>query len=158
MDALKITRLVAELGHTYDRLIADNLISNMPIDPSIENSENEYLVQRPEPGVELWFSAQTKTLEKILFSLINMVEGASVYTGDLPSPFTIKMSRLNVREILGTPFESTEPVKILRSRGYGGGDSYLLDGASHLQKRIGFQYRSDDSVCSMGFSLVRRRL
>lgn len=154
MDVAMINNLVAGLGCTYSKLLVSSAISNVPLEPSIKGGDNEYLIQRPEAGVELWFWAETATLEKVLFSLIRMVDGASVYTGELPSPFTHNMHRLGVKAMLGEPFESKEPIKILRSRRYGVGEAYRLASAHLVNTKVGFQYRNDDKVCSMGFSLI----
>lgn len=154
MDAVTISLLVARLGATHAKLLADGVITNRNLDPSMEGCDNEYLIQRPESGVELWFGAETKVLEKIIFSLINMFDEAPLYTGELPSPFTTSMSQLDVRRMLGEPFDSKEPIKILRSRGYGGSDAYRMEDFGYIRTRLAFQYRNDDMVCSMGFSLI----
>lgn len=154
MDAAMINNLVAGLGCTYNKLLADGLISNTPLEPSIKGGDNEYLIQRPEAGVELWFWAETTTLEKVLFSLMKMVDGASTYSGELPFPFVHDMHRLGIRDMLGKPFESKEPIKILRSRGYGGGEAYRLVSPRFPNTKVGFQYRHDDRVSTIGFSLI----
>ncbi|NWA04145.1 DUF6392 family protein [Pseudomonas gingeri] len=153
MDAMSVSRLVKGLGFTYNELVTNGVTSNKPLKPSMEGNDNEYLIQQPEAGLELWFRAESQTLEKILFSLIKILDGTSVYTGELPSPFAHNMDRSSVRVVLGEPFESKDPIKILQSKGFGGGDVYLLDCSIHPNARIGFQYRKDNMVCTMGFSL-----
>lgn len=154
MNAVKISHLVAGLGCTYSQLLADSVISNAQLKPAIDDSDNEYLIQRPETGVELWFWAETRVLEKIVFSLIGIFDDASTYRGELPSPLTHDMNRLGIRDFFGEPFESKKPIKILRSRGFGGGDVYHLRDLAHSNTRIGFQYRTDDKVCTVGYSLI----
>lgn len=154
MDVMTINHLMAGLGSTHAKLFAEGAITNTPLTPSIESRDNEYLIQKPEQGVELWFQTETEVLAKILFSLISMFDGAALYTGELPSPLTTSMSRIGVRAMFGTPFESKEPIKILRSRGYGGSDTYRMGNFGYPNILLGFQYRNDDRVCSMGFSLI----
>jgi hypothetical protein len=153
MDALTIKRLLAGLGSTHANLLAEGVITSKPLAPSLEGHDNEYLIQKPESGVELWFRAENRVLTEVLFSLINMAGGIPSYTGELPSPLTIKMSRIDVHRLFGAPFESKEPVKILKYRGYGGSDIYRMDGFGCPGVHLGFQYRNDDMVCSMGFCL-----
>ncbi len=156
MDVVMIDKLVRNLGRTYDELLVDGLISDIPLKQSFESNENEELIQVAESGIELWFWEKTKRLERILFSLSKMAEGDSIYTGELPPPFTHKMDRTGVRAMLGEPIESKEPIKIMLNKGFGARDAYRVEASAHPNARVGFQYRNDNTVCTMGFSLIDR--
>lgn len=151
MDSLTIKGLLAGLGSTHVDLLTEGVITSTPLVTSIEGRDNEYLIQKPEYGVELWFRAESRVLTKVLFSLINMSGGIPSYTGELPSPLATKMSRVDVHALFGEPFESKGPIKILRCRGYGGSDIYRMDDFGYPGVHLGFQYRNDDMVCSLGF-------
>ncbi|CAD5105959.1 DUF6392 family protein [Zestomonas carbonaria] len=154
MDAVTINRLIRGLGHSYEELLADSVIPNLPLKPSFDGDDNEDLIQTPEPGVELWFWVATRRLERILFTLTEVVEGESVYTGELPTPFTLNMNRTRVRATLGEPSESKGPVKIPLPGGAGGWDAYHLGKATHPNARVIAQYSGDLSVNTLAFTLV----
>lgn len=153
MDVVMVNRLIARIGFAHAELCADGVVTHDAFKSSIVDCDNEYLIQKPEEGVELWFRSKDAALEKVLFSLISMVDGARPYSGELPLSMTASMSRITVRKILGAPCESKEPVKILRYRGYGGSDIYRMDDFGYPGVHVGFQYRNDDMVCSMAFYL-----
>lgn len=67
MDVMTINHLMAGLGSTHAKLFAEGAITNTPLTPSIESRDNEYLIQKPEQGIELWFQTETEVLAKILF-------------------------------------------------------------------------------------------
>lgn len=154
MDATAINRLVRGLGRTYEELLADGVIPNTALKPSFESDENEDLIQSPEPGIELWFGADTRRLERILFTLTKVVEGETAYTGELPAPFTHQMDRASVRAMLGEPYESKGAVKIPLPGGVGGWDAYRLGKATHPRARVIAQYSGDMSVNTLAFNLL----
>jgi len=156
MDALRINRLIRGLGSTYEELLAEDVIPNLPLEPSFVDDEHEDLIQTPEPGVELWFWAATRRLERVLFTLVVVAEGDSIYTGELPTPYTHEMDQASVRDMLGEPFESKAPLKIMLSTGLWGRDAYRLGATVHPNARVGFQYRKDNRVCTLGFTLINK--
>jgi hypothetical protein len=103
MEAVTINRLIKGLGRTYEALLADGLVRGAPPVPLFTEGENEDLIQKPAPGIELWFWAETHRLERIVITLSALVDGDPVYTGELPNPFTHKMSQASVRTLLGSP-------------------------------------------------------
>lgn len=82
MDAGTINRLVRGLGRTYTELLADGLLHEGTLVPLFKEGENEDLIQKPAPGIELWFWAETKRLERIVITLSTLIEGDPIYTGE----------------------------------------------------------------------------
>lgn len=153
MDAITINRLVRGLGRTYEELRDQGVIPNLPMKPSFDGEDNEDLILAPEPGVELWFWAATRRLERVLFTLTKVVEGELVYSGELPTPFTRAMNQASVRAMLGEPDESKGPVKIPLPGGVGGWDAYYLGNATHPNAKVVAQYSGDLSVNALAFNL-----
>ncbi|WP_248804885.1 DUF6392 family protein [Pseudomonas sp. MWU13-2100] len=155
MDAAKINRLVIGLGRTYDELLAEGMIQPGSIKPLFENSQNEDFIHKPEPGIELWFWAETRRLERVVFCLIALAKNEPVYTGELPTPFTLAMDQAGIRTMLGEPYESKGPVKLPLPIGTTGGwDAYRLGVESHPNAKVAAQYLLDKSVCGLVFTLV----
>lgn len=154
MDASMINRLVSGLGRTYEDLVNDGVIQEIPLRPSFESPQNEDLIQNPEPGVELWFWAETRRLERILLALDNVVEGEEAYTGELPAPFTHHMDQASVRAVLGEPYEFKGAVKIPLPGGIGGWDAYRIGKAVHPSAKVIAQYSGDMTVNTLAFNVI----
>ncbi|WP_338477172.1 DUF6392 family protein [Pseudomonas khavaziana] len=155
METVKIDRLVKGLGRTYDDFVAEGLLSAGSIKSLFENSQNSHFIHKPEPGVELWFWAETMRLERIVFCLISLAQGESKYAGELPVPLARPMNQENIRKTLGRPHESKGPVKLpLPIGATGGWDSYRLSLEIHPNARVAMQYLPDKSVCGLVFTLV----
>ncbi|WP_294734658.1 DUF6392 family protein [uncultured Pseudomonas sp.] len=155
MDAAKIACLVKGLGQTYGELCGENLLRDGSIKPLFATGENTYFIDKPEPGVELWFWAETMRLERIVFCLIPLAKREPPYTGDLPAPFTRVMSQESLHKMLGVPHESKPPMKLPLPIGVTGGwDSYRLSAEIHRSAKVGAQYLPDKSVCGLAFTLV----
>lgn len=69
MNAEKLISLVKGLGRTYKELVAEDLVRSEPLRPLFNEGENEDLIQKIEPGMELWFSEDTERLERITITL-----------------------------------------------------------------------------------------
>ncbi|MGN7443319.1 MULTISPECIES: DUF6392 family protein [Pseudomonas] len=155
MEAVNIDRLVKRLGRTYDDFVAEGLLRAGSIKPLFENGQNSHFIHKPEPGVELWFWAETMRLERIVFCLISLAQGEPKYSGELPVPLTLSMNQDSIRKTLGMPHESKGPVKLPLPIGASGGwDSYRLSLETHSNARIAVQYLSDKTVCGLAFTLV----
>lgn len=68
MDALKINHWARGLGRTYDEFFVEGLLRAGSIKPLFSNSQNTHFVDKTEPGIELWFWAETMRLERIFFA------------------------------------------------------------------------------------------
>lgn len=157
MDAVMINRLVRGLGRTYEELLADGVIQDSPPTPLFSSGENEDLILKPEPGIELWFWAQTKRLERIVVTLAELVKGDPVYCGELPTPFVHSMDQTSVRAMLGEPYQSRGPAKLPPPIGSTGGwDAYRLGHATHANAEAVAQYLANKSVCGLAFTLVNK--
>lgn len=155
MDAVTINRLVKGLGRTYDALLADGLVRGAPLAPLFTEGKNEDLIQKPAPGIELWFWAETRRLERIVITLSALVDGDLVYTGELPNPFTHNMDQTGVRALLGEPYQSKGPAKLPPPIGVTGGwDAYRLGQTYHSNAEVVVQYLGDHSAGGLAFCLM----
>lgn len=153
MDASTINRWVKSLGRTFDELVAEGIIPHMPLQELYEG--RDWLDIEPVPGVGMEFWADTRRLEKVLFTLIPTEHGDPVYTGELPAPFTLNMDQAGVRALLGKPMESKGPVKLPGGLGMRGGwDAYRLQEKTHHNARVGFSYTADMKVKTLAFALL----
>ncbi|OLS62230.1 DUF6392 family protein [Pseudomonas putida] len=155
MNAEKLISLVKGLGRTYKELIAENLIRNEPLRPLFKEGENEDLIQKVEPGMELWFWEKTERLERITVTLASYFEGETVYVGELPLPFTHKMDQPSVHARLGVPDRSLGPTKLPLPIGMTGGwDAYRLDGSLHQNAEVAIQFGADKVAVGLAFRLI----
>lgn len=157
MDAMTINRLIRGLGRTYNELLADGLLHEGALTPLFEEGENEDLIQKPAPGIELWFWAETERLERVVITLTTLTEGDPVYTGELPTPFTHNMDQAGVRALLGEPYRSKAPVKLPPPIGVTGGwDAYRLGDALHPNAEVAIQFLGDKSASGLAFRLINK--
>lgn len=155
MSAVDIGRLVRSLGRTYSELTGDGVIEEQALTPFLKNNENEDLVHKPLPGMELWFWAGTMKLERIVITLIPRTADAPAYKGELPMPFVHQMTQLSIRAILGEPHKSKGPAKLPPPIGVTGGwDAYRLDGSIHPNAEVAIQFLADKSACGLAFRLI----
>ena len=157
MEAVTINRLIKGLGRTYEALLADGLVRGAPPTPLFTEGENEDLIQKPAPGIELWFWAETHRLERIVITLSALVDGDPVYTGELPNPFTHKMSQASVRTLLGEPYQSKGPAKLPPPIGVTGGwDAFRLGHTFHPNAEVAIQYLGDHCAAGLAFCLINK--
>nr|WP_314876622.1 DUF6392 family protein [uncultured Pseudomonas sp.] len=157
MDALTINRLIKGLGQTYETLLADDLVSGVPPVQLLTGGNNEDLIQKPALGIELWFWAETRRLERITVTLTAVVDSDQVYTGELPNPFTLSMRQADIRAVLGEPYQSKGPAKLPPPIGVTGGwDAYRFGQDTHTNAEVVVQYLSDHSVAGLAFCLIDR--
>lgn len=155
MDAVTINRLVRGLGRTYSELLTDGLLHEGALAPLFKEGENEDLIQKPAPGIELWFWAETKKLERIVITLSTLIEGDPIYTGELPAPFTHRMDQAGVRALLGEPYRSKGPAKLPPPIGVTGGwDAYRLGKTVHSNAEVAIQFLGDKSASGLAFRLI----
>lgn len=156
MDAATINRWIDSIGHTYDVLVVNGLIPNLPLTPMLGSPDSEDLLQKPTPGITLWFCAETKRLEQVMITLAQTV-GQPVYTGELPIPFTHGMDQQTVRRLLGVPTEIKKPVKLPGGLGMReGADTYHAHRKRHAPINISLGYLENLSVNNISFSLLTK--
>lgn len=155
MDAMTINRLVRGLGRTYSDLISEGLLREGGLVPLFKVGENEDFIHKPAPGIELWFWAETKKLERIVITLSTLIGGDPIYTGELPTPFSRHMNQAGVRALLGEPYLSKGPAKLPPPIGVTGGwDAYRLGKTVHPNAEVAIQFLGDKSASSLVFRLI----
>lgn len=152
MKAETIYRWIKSLGRTYNELVSDGIISNMPLQTLYEG--RNLLHVEPGAGLELDFGAESKRLVKLQIILNKMVEGQTIYNDELPAPYSLRMSQADVRTLFGTPTNSKGPVKLPGGLGMRGGwDAYPLQEDAHLNADVWFNYTADLAVYSIVFAI-----
>lgn len=155
MNTEKFISLIGGLGRTYQELVTERLISNEPLRPLFSEGENEDLIQKTEPGMELWFWEETERLERISVTLAAYFDEETVYVGELPLPFTHKMDQPGVHAKLGVPDRSTGPAKLPLPIGMTGGwDAYRLDDTLHPNAEVAIQFSEDKTAVGLAFRLI----
>ncbi len=154
MNAATIQQWINALGRTYEQLVAAGVVSNSPLIPLFEGSDNEDLIQKPAPGIELWFWADTRRLEQVMITLLPTI-GQPIYTGSLPNPFSLEMDQKSVRNALGEPMTSQGPIILPGGRGKrGGSDTYYLSSETHPNAKVTLGYLENLAVNNISFSLI----
>lgn len=155
MDAATINRLIRGLGSTYQALLAEGLIQGTSLVPPFNDGESEDLILKLTPGIELWFQAETKILKRIGITLKALVERDTIYTGELPTPFTFPMDQAGIHALLGEPYRCRGPAKLPPPIGVTGGwDAYRLGKSVHPDAEVAIQFLEDRSVSGLAFRLI----
>ena len=152
MDAVTINSLIKGLGHTYEELLTQGLTPGSSPIPLFSEDRNEDLIHKPAPGIELWFCAENRQLERVVITLSPIFDDDPVYEGELPESFTRNMDQDSVRAVIGEPYQSKEPSKLPPPIGITGGwDAFRID---HTNAEVVAQYLKDKSACGLAFSLI----
>jgi hypothetical protein len=152
MKAKKIELWIKSLGLPYSTLISEGIISDQPLTELYKG--RDWLTLKPDSGVELSFSAQTRRFERLFITLIQTVEDQTVYRGALPYPMASKMTQSDVHAAFGPPSQTSEPRKIPTIGIVGGHDAYPLDTSIHPSGQVMFQYTADLQVKTLFFTLI----
>lgn len=155
MNAKRIERLVGCIGKRFQDIVATGLIDTAPRpSPLFDGSDNDDLVQDIGAGIELWYWAETQTLRKIHITLRQTV-GQKIYNGELPKPFSHRMTRDYVRNMFGQPTASKQPGKLPGGFGMrGGSDTYSLTDEQFPNTKVTFSYLADFSVNALTFTPI----
>lgn len=152
MDATIINRWIKSLGRTYDELVTKGIIPDIPLQELYAG--RDWLHIEPGAGLELDFGAENKHLAKLHIILIQVVENQTIYSGELPAPFSLKMDKAGVRALLGNPISSKGTVKLPGGLGMRGGwDVYRLQEEINPDAKVWFNYTADLMVYSIVFTL-----
>lgn len=153
MKSRKISELIANIGLTFEALVAQGILDVQPpveLYPGCDLQDVEI-----ENGLELTFSAETKKLECLFITLIKTMPLTVKYEGDLPMPYKSAMTQVDVHAIFGAPIETRGPIKMPLPMGQTGGwESYHLNQNIYPGKKVVFQYTADMQVKTLVFTLI----
>lgn len=156
MNSENMERLIKNLGCSYDALIANKVIDNLPLQDLYEDGET--LEVEPVPGVELIFWPETLRFEVIYITLKDSDNSnLPIYLGELPEPFKKIRDQKQVRHIFGRPIFSKD-LRQLHGTGLSGWDTYQLEPNWHPAAFVEFQYRNNMQICKILFSLVDKNV
>lgn len=156
MNPENMERLIKNLGSSYDALIANKIIENLPLQDLYEDGET--LEIEPAPGIELVFWPETLRFEVIYITLKDGHNSSiPVYTGELPEPFKQVRDQRQVRQIFGKPIFSKGPMQ-LQGTDLSGWDTYQLEPNWHPAAFVEFQYRNNMQIYKMLFSLIDKNV
>jgi len=156
MNSEQMERLIKNLGCSYDALIANGVIDNLPLQDLYEDGES--LEVEPAPGIELIFWPETLRFEGIYVTLKNeqSLEGRA-FCGGLPGNFGSVSNQLQVHESFGEPIMS-KGILELQGTGLGGWDTYQLESNLHPAALVDFQYSTNLNVLRLFFALIDRNI
>lgn len=156
MNSQQMERLIKNLGCSYDALIANGVIDDLPLQDLYEDGES--LEVEPAPGIELIFWPETLRFEGIYVTLKTdqSHEGRAFY-GDLPGNFGSVFNQAQVHERFGEPIIS-KGILELQGTGLGGWDTYQLEPNLHPAALVDFQYSTNLNVSRIFVSLIDRNI
>ncbi len=154
--SVNMERLIKNLGCSYDALIENKVIDNLPLQSLYDDGDS--LEIEPVPGIELIFWPETLRFEVIHVTLKDEQNPSlPLYTGDLPAPFGEIKEQREVHSKLGAPMLSKSVLE-LRGTGLSGWDTYQLESNWHPAALVEFQYIKNMRVSRMLFSLIDRNI
>ncbi|XXE35861.1 hypothetical protein J3P78_27390 (plasmid) [Pseudomonas sp. R4-79] len=156
MNSVNMERLIKNLGCSYDALIANQVIDNLPLQDLYEDGES--LEIEPVPGIELIFWPEALRFEVIYITLKDdQNSNAPVFTGHLPEPFANLSDQSKVHQALGEPMFSKGAME-LQGTDLSGWDTYQLESHWHPAALVEFQYVKQMQTSRMLFSLIDRNV
>jgi hypothetical protein len=156
MNPENMERLIKNLGSSYDALIANKIIDDLPLEDLYEDGET--LEVEPAQGIELVFWPETLRFEVIYITLRDGDDSSNlVYLGELPAPFNQINDQRQVRNIFGKPIFSKGAMQ-LHGTGLSGWDTYQLEPNWHPAAFVEFQYKHNMQVCKLIFSLIDKNI
>jgi hypothetical protein len=155
MGSATLERWIKHLGGTYDSLVAQGIIPDLPLQELYEDSDS--LEIEPVEGIELGFWIKTKNLELIRVCLADDPDGIPPFTGELPAPFDNARRQELVHQLFGRPMFSKGALE-LAGTGLGGWETYQLSAEYHSAALLDFFYDQDQQVSSMTFSLIEKHI
>lgn len=156
MNSVNMERLIKNLGCSYDALIANKVIDNLPLQDLYEDGES--LEIEPVPGIELIFWPETLRFEVIYITLKDdQNSNVPLYTGQLPEPFGSLSDQSQVHKALGEPMFSKGAME-LQGTDLSGWDTYQLESQWHPAALVEFQYVNQMKTSKVLFSLIDRNV
>jgi len=156
MNSVNMERLIKNLGCSYDALIANKVIDNLPLQDLYEDGES--LEIEPVPGIELIFWPETLRFEVIYITLNDdQHNNIPFYSGQLPEPFDALRYQADVHRVLGEPMFSKGAME-LQGTDLSGWDTYQLGSQWHPAALVEFQYINHMQTGKILFSLIDRNV
>lgn len=153
MSEYKIQNLIRCLGDDFFSLVEREVIPARPLKELYPG--RDVLSMSLEPGLSLDFWAETMRLETVFITLIKTIPSTFVYQGELLEPFSFDLSQVDVRSLLGEPFQYGGAVELPKPIGRKGGwDAYRMDENSYPNVKVQFQYTADLKVNTLVFTLL----
>jgi hypothetical protein len=157
MDSATINRWIKNLGTSYDALIENEVITNLPLVELYEDSKS--LEVEPAFGVELSFWAETQRFEAVHIILGGEREdGLPIYEGELPLPYSATMTQSEARNALGEPMFTKTPLQLHGLDDIWGWDTYQVNIKLHPAAQVDLQYTEDMRIKRLIFSLFDRNI
>lgn len=153
MNSVNMERLIKNLGYSYDALIENKVIDNLPLQSLYEDGDS--LEIEPVPGIELVFWPETNRFEVIYITLKD--SDLPEFKGELPEPFKTVTNQDEVRKVFGDPAFSKSALELFGT-GLSGWDTYQLDPHWHPAVLVEFQYVKDRRLGTLLFSLIDRNV
>lgn len=145
-----IIKIIKSLGKTAEIMVGENLIPSDRFEYLFEGAET--FTCESETGLTLVFDDISRQLKSVQLCLINNAENSEVYSGYMPEPFLNKMSKEDVRSLLGEPDSSSGAKKIPGIGVVGGNDIYIYKlNDIYPGTRVRLLYSSDSLVRSLIF-------
>lgn len=156
MNPENMERLIKNLGSSYDALIANKIIDDLPLQDLY--GDGETLEVEPVQGVELIFWPETLRFEVIYITLKDGNESSNLlYLGKLPEPFDKITDQRQVRMLFGKPIFAKGALQ-LQGTGLSGWDTYQVESNWHPAAFVEFQYGNNMQVCKLLFSLIDKNV
>jgi len=156
MNSVNMERLIKNLGCSYDALIANKVIDNLPLQDLYEDGDSQEI--EPVPGIELIFWPETQRFEVIYIALRNSADSDQpLFSGDLPDPYGSLSDQEAVRKTLGEPMFSKGALE-LWGTGLSGWDTYQLNPIWHPAALVEFQYIKNMQISRLQFSVIDRNV
>lgn len=153
MSASMIESWIKNLGQTHEYLLSESLIPDDELVEVFPSDDEVYL--HPENGISMKFWDEDGRFEAVTITLVKLFPEEQEYKRELPAPYRTNMSKLLVRELFGTQFESAGPMKVPHPTGSTGGwDAYSLDQSLYPNTKVIFHYLQSTQVDYIAFSLI----
>jgi hypothetical protein len=153
MSAANIKVWIASLGMTHGEMFSKSIIPDNELVQLFPGDDEFYF--EPEIGLEINFAANTLSFRSLHITLLTTTPSTVKYTGELPEPFSLRMSQSDVHAIFGQPLEYSGPVSLPEPRGQTGGwEYYQLDAEVCPNVKIQFQYLESMEVSAIVFTRI----
>lgn len=156
MNSEHMERLIKNLGCSYDALIANGVIDNLPLQDLYGDGETFEI--EPAPGIELIFWPETLRFEGIYITFKTTQNPESTgFEGGLPANFGKVETQSQVRKEFGDPIISKGAME-LQGTGLSGWDTYQLEPYLHPAALVDFQYGSNFRLSRIFIALIDRNI
>lgn len=153
---VQMERLIKNLGCSYDALIANQVIDDLPLQDLYQDGES--LEIEPVQGIELIFWPETQRFEAIYIFLTQESDNTpNAFSGELPPPFNSMNNQTEVHKLMGNPIFSKSAMELLGTE-LSGWDTYQLGSNWHPAAIVEFQYTHNMQISRICFSLIDKNV